>query len=63
LLALRAIAALPPAADAATTPRIAWRECGDRLQCARVPVPLDWARPDGPKISLALARHLASRPE
>lgn len=31
-----------------------------RLQCARVRVPLDWARPTGAKISLALIRHLAS---
>ena len=42
--------------------RIAWRSCGKRLQCARVRVPLDWSRPRGQKISLALIRHLASRP-
>jgi pimeloyl-ACP methyl ester carboxylesterase len=33
-----------------------------RLDCARVRVPLDWARPSGPKITLAVIRHRASRP-
>jgi pimeloyl-ACP methyl ester carboxylesterase len=28
-----------------------------------VPVPLDWAHPNGPAITLAVARHLASHPE
>lgn len=42
---------------------IAWKGCGDRLECARVRVPLDWANPSGPRISLALIRHLASKPE
>jgi pimeloyl-ACP methyl ester carboxylesterase len=42
-------------------PRIAWKACGPRLQCARVRVPLDWRRPGGRKISLAVIRHLASR--
>jgi pimeloyl-ACP methyl ester carboxylesterase len=41
---------------------IPWRECGLRLDCARVVVPLDWARPAGPKITLAVIRHRASRP-
>jgi pimeloyl-ACP methyl ester carboxylesterase len=34
-----------------------------RLQCARVRVPLDWARPGGPRITIAVIRHLASRPD
>jgi pimeloyl-ACP methyl ester carboxylesterase len=33
-----------------------------RLDCARVQVPLDWARPAGPKITLAVIRRRASRP-
>ena len=33
-----------------------------RLECAQVRVPLDWDRPDGAKITLAVARYLASRP-
>jgi pimeloyl-ACP methyl ester carboxylesterase len=42
--------------------RIAWSDCGRELQCARVRVPLDWSRPHGPKLVLAVIRHLASRP-
>jgi pimeloyl-ACP methyl ester carboxylesterase len=42
---------------------IAWKSCGEQLDCARVQVPLDWARPDGPVISLAVIRHRASRPQ
>ena len=41
--------------------RIAWKSCGRRLQCARVQVPLDWARPAEGTITLALIRHLATR--
>ena len=41
---------------------IRWKSCGVRLDCARVRVPLDWARPGGPKITLAVIRHRASRP-
>ena len=33
-----------------------------RLGCARVQVPLAWARPGGPKITIAVIRHVASRP-
>jgi pimeloyl-ACP methyl ester carboxylesterase len=47
---------------AAPASSIAWRSCGVRLDCARVRVPLDWARPAGPKITLAVIRHRASRP-
>ena len=49
-------------AHKSVTTRIAWKACGKRLQCARVRVPLDWARPGVGTISLAVARHLASRP-
>jgi pimeloyl-ACP methyl ester carboxylesterase len=44
-------------------PQISWTACGPRLECANVPVPLDWAHPNGPRIALAVARHLASHPE
>lgn len=47
---------------ARVTTRIAWRSCGVRLQCARVRVPLDWAQPAGPTISLAVIRYLPRRP-
>ena len=44
---------------------IAWTECdppGSGVQCATIKVPLDWDRPNGRTIRLALARHLASKP-
>ena len=44
-------------------PQIAWRHCGVRLQCARVRVPLSWGRPHDKQITLAVIRHLASRPQ
>jgi pimeloyl-ACP methyl ester carboxylesterase len=47
----------------AGVPQITWAACGPRLECASVPVPLDWAHPRGPRIDLAVMRHLASRPE
>jgi pimeloyl-ACP methyl ester carboxylesterase len=64
---------LPVAVDASTPrgsagragpgqPSIGWTACGPGLKCASVPVPLDWRHPGGPTISLAVIRHLASRP-
>jgi pimeloyl-ACP methyl ester carboxylesterase len=43
-------------------PQINWAACGPQMECANVPVPLDWAHPNGPAIVLVVARHLASRP-
>jgi len=42
---------------------IAWTDCGDELECAKVQVPLDWDRPAGRQIKLSVIRHLASRPD
>jgi pimeloyl-ACP methyl ester carboxylesterase len=56
---------LPRAAGAqhrTVAARIAWTGCGRGLQCARVRVPLDWARPGGAKIWLGVIRHLADGP-
>src|SRR5438477_9031714 len=42
---------------------IAWKRCkgmGRRFQCARVAVPLNWHRPAGPQIKLAVIRFLGS---
>ena len=50
------------AAAGAGVPQITWAACGPQLECASVPVPLDWAHPGGPAIALAVARHLASHP-
>lgn len=48
---------------AAASSGIVWSACGERLECAKVRVPLDWGHPGGRKITLAVIRHLASRPE
>jgi pimeloyl-ACP methyl ester carboxylesterase len=56
-----AVSSGPTSAGAA----IAWTACdppGSGLQCATVPVPLDWDNPGGQQIELAVIRHLASRP-
>ena len=61
----------PNVAAASPGPRsgsaaIAWTACdppGSGLECARVPVPLDWDKPNGKQIELAVIRHLASRPQ
>lgn len=42
---------------------IDWTACGDRLECADVPVPLDWADPEGEQITLAVIKHEASKPD
>jgi pimeloyl-ACP methyl ester carboxylesterase len=52
----------PPGAEAAGQ-RIAWQNCGDRLQCAKVRVPLNWDRPNGRRIKLAVIRRLAGDPD
>ena len=56
---------VPVGADASTRglPSISWTACGPRLECASVAVPLDWRHPGGPTITLAVVRHLASRPD
>lgn len=69
-LGLGAAGVVAPAAGASASrlPRaglassIRWTSCGVRLDCAQVQVPLDWARPAGPKMSIDVIRHLASRP-
>ncbi len=38
---------------------LAWSACKNGLECATASAPLDWAKPEGKKISLALIRHRA----
>jgi pimeloyl-ACP methyl ester carboxylesterase len=60
----------PSSATASPGPRgggaaISWKACDppdSGLECARVAVPLDWDKPNGQQIELAVIRHLASRP-
>lgn len=57
-------AATPP--GPATTAGIAWTSCDPPeagLDCGTLAVPLDWNRPDGAQIELAVLRHAASRPQ
>lgn len=68
-LACGVLAALPVrAGGTAIVPQvgersgIAWHACGPRLQCAHVRVPLNWSRPLQGSVTLAVIRHLASRP-
>ncbi len=41
---------------------ISWSPCNGDLQCGTLLVPLDYADPTGPMISIAVARHLAEDP-
>ncbi|CRK61852.1 probable exported protease [Alloactinosynnema sp. L-07] len=63
-IALTATVAPAAYADTAKVPRIQWQQCPDdkHLQCAMVPVPLDYADPMGKKISLRLVKRVADKP-
>lgn len=60
------LALSPPWTAAAAAPAIPWGECADssqqRFECAKISVPLDYGRPGGSTIELALIRHRASDP-
>ncbi len=47
---------------AAQVPRLAWRACGDGVLCATAQVPLDYGRPRGQTIGVALAKVPATQP-
>ncbi|MET9529947.1 alpha/beta hydrolase [Streptomyces sp. NPDC006649] len=56
-----------PAAAAAPVPSLAWRACARPggpadQECAELPVPLDYHRPDGPQLTLAVSRLRSDRP-
>lgn len=53
-------AAYPPALARFYDQELAWKRCGDN-QCTRLTVPLDYAKPDGQTISLAVLRAPAER--
>jgi pimeloyl-ACP methyl ester carboxylesterase len=63
LSTVQASASSAPLGNETTPSAIRWKECGERLECARIRVPLDWDRPHGRTISLAVIRHLASKPD
>jgi pimeloyl-ACP methyl ester carboxylesterase len=63
LLAAPTAAAAPPdSAGGPAVPRLRWAPCGDGLECATARVPLDYDRPSGATITLALIRLPASDP-
>jgi pimeloyl-ACP methyl ester carboxylesterase len=39
---------------------LTWTSCGDDMQCTKAKAPLDWSKPSGATISLALIRHKAT---
>lgn len=41
--------------------KLAWSPCGESLDCAHLSVPLDYAAPDGPAITVGLLRHKATK--
>jgi pimeloyl-ACP methyl ester carboxylesterase len=57
-----AVLPVPPSADAAAA--IAWAPCEQdaTADCGTLSVPVDWTRPQGPKIDLALIRRPATDP-
>lgn len=56
-----ALAGMTPGASAARDAQPTWRDCAGQgipagMRCAAIEVPVDWAKPDGPKVKLDLAR-------
>jgi pimeloyl-ACP methyl ester carboxylesterase len=49
---------------AAANPRglSAWKKCGNRLECSVLRVPVDYARPDGEQVGIAVIRQPATEP-
>jgi pimeloyl-ACP methyl ester carboxylesterase len=62
LLAAPTAAAAPPGSAGRPVPRLRWAPCGDGLECTTARVPLDYDRPSGATITLALIRLPASDP-
>ncbi|MCT2582483.1 alpha/beta hydrolase [Actinophytocola gossypii] len=65
LLAAVAVGAtLAGAATAAATPDLDWAQCGENaaVECATITVPIDWSRPHGDTIEVAVARRAVENP-
>ncbi|WP_165959573.1 alpha/beta fold hydrolase [Nonomuraea longispora] len=60
-----AAAAADGATGAAAKGGITWAACQEEpeAECGRLAVPIDWSKPNGPKIELSLARRKALDPE
>ncbi|MBV8349401.1 MAG: hypothetical protein JOZ49_18320, partial [Mycolicibacterium sp.] len=53
---------IDPLAEAADTPTLSWASCGDGFLCATAEVPLDYHRPHGKQIDLAVIKLPAADP-
>ena len=56
------VAAAPAKVGTTVAPRVVWRDCGGGFECATIKVPLDYDRPHGRRIELALIRLPAGNP-
>src|SRR4051812_24895373 len=50
-----------PSANRSTF-HIDWKACTPAVQCGTLQVPVDWSRPDGDRVPLAVARRPADNP-
>ncbi|MDL4773124.1 MULTISPECIES: alpha/beta hydrolase [Thermomonosporaceae] len=55
--------AAAPSGGGTSASSIKWEPCENGAECATLPVPVDWAHPDGQKFGLALARRKATDPK
>jgi pimeloyl-ACP methyl ester carboxylesterase len=63
-LAALTLSSTPANASAASSPQIPWSPCeGGGLECATVPVPLDYDQPSGASVLLSLIRLRATDPD
>jgi len=64
ILAIASILVLLPVSPAAASRALTFQACADvpEADCASLTVPVDRARPDGPQVSLAVARRKATDP-
>jgi pimeloyl-ACP methyl ester carboxylesterase len=51
--------AADPAYQAFYSQQPTWEDCGERLECTKVTVPVDWQAPDGATLDLAVVRRPA----
>ncbi|SDH98325.1 alpha/beta hydrolase fold [Sinosporangium album] len=51
-----------PAAEPPSAQKLAWRPCGGEFECAKLQVPIDYGKPNGEKIQIAVIRLPASGP-
>lgn len=53
----------PPAGlEAFYTQKVTWQKCHEDFECAKVTVPLDYSKPEGTTITVALERKVAAHP-